>query len=161
MGRSTGSISSNLHPGIWYTVNAYTVGTTWKVKHRNTDPLRAFFHKQALVQIVPPHMSRYLDSHKPLTKTSHKTSRKPHTRPQHLSQTLTRVLNPLKRATGRVGACIPSSFTPPSHRLILDPTAHPPYQRVDDITFKVCHTRQKEHRSQGAADIDRATSPMR
>jgi hypothetical protein len=31
-----------------------------------------------------PHMSRYLDSHKPLTKTSHKTSRKPHTRPQNL-----------------------------------------------------------------------------
>ena len=31
-----------------------------------------------------PHMSRYHDSHKPLTKTSHKTSRKPHTRPQNL-----------------------------------------------------------------------------
>ena len=43
MGRSRGSISSDSHPGIVSTVNAYTAGTTRKVTHRNTDPQRAFF----------------------------------------------------------------------------------------------------------------------
>ena len=43
LGRSTGSTSSGAHPGIVSTVNAYTVGTTCKVTHRNSDPQRACF----------------------------------------------------------------------------------------------------------------------